>query len=237
MSGVSGNTPGLPVRGGGSAAAVVRRNVAWAILGLATVCGVVVMVAGLPRYPLELLPWLLVYGASVAVTSVILIRVPWHPLGLWLAIGSLITARDVFLPVLELQLASNAPPASIALSNLLLQWVSLLPTIGIAHVLGLFPDGEVHRRYESAALRLTWLILVIPVVLLTCSPTVITPLTILFIPQPYLSSPLLVGVNVTLTCLLSGSFVFTWYSSMTISFAHVSSLVRVMSRVTGLPYR
>ena len=39
-----------------------------------------------------------------------------------------------------------------------------------------------------------------------------------------------VGVNVTLTCLLSGSFVFTLYSSMTISFAHVSSLVRVMSR-------
>lgn len=178
MSGVSGNTPGLPLHGGGSAAAVVRRNVAWAILGVATVCGVVVMVAGLPRYPLELLPWILVYGASVAVTSVILIRVPWHPLGLWLAIGSLITARDVFLPVLELQLASNAPPASIALSNLMLQWVSLLPTIGIAHVLGLFPDGEVHRRYEGAALRLTWLILVIPMVLLTCSPTVITPLTV-----------------------------------------------------------
>jgi Signal transduction histidine kinase len=178
MSGVSGNTPGLPVRGSRRAAAVVRRNVAWAILGVATVCAMVVMVVGLPRYPLELLPWILVYGASVAVTAVILIRVPWHPLGLWLAIGSLITARDVFLPVLEMQFASSAPPASIALSNLLLQWVSLLPTIGIAHVLGLFPDGEVHRRYEGAALRLTWLILVTPVVLLTCSPTVITPLTV-----------------------------------------------------------
>jgi signal transduction histidine kinase len=44
-------------------------------------------------------------------------------------------------------------------------------------VLGLFPDGEVHRRYERLTLRLTWLILVFPVVLLTCSPTA-TPLTI-----------------------------------------------------------
>ena len=178
MSEVSGNSPGLPVREGGSAAAVVRRNVAWAILGVSTVCAVVVMVAGLPRYPLELLPWMLVYGASIAVTSVILIRVPWHPLGLWLAIGSLITARDVLLPLLEMQLASAAPPAWIALSNLMLQWASLLPTIGIAHVLGLFPDGEVHRRYEGTALRLTWLILVTPVVLLTCSPTVVTPLSV-----------------------------------------------------------
>ena len=121
-----------------------------------------------------LLPWMLVYAASVAVTAVILIRVPWHPLGLWLAIGSLITARDVLLPVLEIQLASDAPAASIALVNLARQWISLLPVIGIAHVLGLFPDGEVHRRYERTTLRLTWLILVIPVVLLACSPTVHT---------------------------------------------------------------
>jgi signal transduction histidine kinase len=140
------------------------------------VCCVIVMVAGLPRYPLYLLPWMLVYGASLAVTSVILIRVPWHPLALWLAIGSLITARDVLLPVLEIQLASDAPTTSIAVLILAMQWISLLPVIGVAHVLGLFPDGEVHRRYEGAALRLTWLILVIPVVLLTCSPTVVTPL-------------------------------------------------------------
>ena len=179
MSEVSGNTPGLPARGSASAAAVARRNVAWAILGVSTVCGVIVMAVGLPRYPLYLLPWMLVYGASVAVTSVILIRVPWHPLALWLAIGSLITARDVLLPVLEIQRDADAPAASIALVNLGLQWVSLLPIIGVAHVLGLFPDGEVHRRYERATLRLTWLILVVPVVLLICSPTVVTPLTIM----------------------------------------------------------
>jgi signal transduction histidine kinase len=176
MSEVSGSTPGLPARRGASAAAVVRRNMAWAILGVSIVCCVIVMVAGLPRYPLYLLPWVLVYGASLAVTSVILIRVPWHPLALWLAIGSLITARDVLLPVLEIQLASNAPTTSIAVLILGMQWISLLPVIGIAHVLGLFPDGEVHRPYEGAALRLTWLIMVIPVVLLTCSPTVVTPL-------------------------------------------------------------
>ena len=179
MSEVSGNTPGLPARGSASAFAVVRRNVAWVILGVSTVCGVIVMVVGLPRYPLYLLPWILVYGASVAVTAVILIRVPWHPLALWLAIGSLITARDVLLPVLEIQRAADAPAASIALVNLGLQWVSLLPIIGVAHVLGLFPDGEVHRRYERATLRLTWLILVIPVALLICSPTVVTPLTLI----------------------------------------------------------
>ena len=106
MSAVSGDTPGLPARGGASAAAVVRRTVAWAILGVSTVCGVIVMVVGLPRFPLYLLPWMLVYAASVAVTAVILIRVPWHPLALWLAIGSLITARDVLLPVLEM----HSPP-------------------------------------------------------------------------------------------------------------------------------
>ncbi|HEX5730432.1 sensor histidine kinase, partial [Microbacterium sp.] len=93
-------------------------------------------------------------------------------------VGSLITARDVLLPVLETQLASDALAASIALVNLAYQWISLLPAIGVAHVLGLFPDGEVHRRYERGTLRLTWLILVGPVVLLTCSPTVVTPLTV-----------------------------------------------------------
>ena len=179
MSEVSGNTPGLPARGNASAAAVVRRTAAWAILGVSTVCWVIVMVVGLPRYPLYLLPWMLVYAASVAVTSVILIRVPWHPLALWLAVGSLITARDVLLPVLEIQRAADAPAASIAMVNLGLQLISVLPIIGVAHVLGLFPDGEVHRRYERATLRLTWLILVIPVVVLICSPTVVTPLTIM----------------------------------------------------------
>lgn len=178
MSAVSGDVPGLPVRRSASAAAVVRRNLSWAILGVGTLCGVVVMVAGLPRYPLYLLPWILVYGASVTVTAVILVRAPWHPLGLWLAIGSLITARDVLMPVLEMQLASDAPATSIALTNLAMQWISLLPLIGIAHVLGLFPDGEAHHRYERVTLRLTWLILVLPVVLLTVSPTVVTPLTI-----------------------------------------------------------
>jgi len=178
ISAVSGNTSGLPARGNVSAAAVVRRNVAWAIVGVSTVCAVIVMVVGLPRFPLYALPWMLVYGASVAVTSVVLIRVPWHPLALWLAIGSLITARDVLLPVLEIQFASDAPTTSIALVNLAYQWISLLPAIGVAHVLGLFPDGEVHRRYERVTLRLTWLILVTPVVLLTCSPTVVTPVTI-----------------------------------------------------------
>jgi signal transduction histidine kinase len=178
MSAVSDHTPGLPVRGGASAAAAVRRSAAWAILGVSAACGVTVMMVGLPRYPLYLLPWLFVYGAAVAVTSVILVRVPWHPLGVWLAVGSLITARDVLLPVLEIQLASDAPATSIGLVNLALQWVSLLPLIGIAHVLGLFPDGDVHHRYERVTLRLTWLILVMPVVLLVCSPTIVTPLTI-----------------------------------------------------------
>ena len=178
MNAVSGNTPGLPARGGASAAAVVRRNAAWAILGVSTVCGVIVMVATLLRYPLYALPWMLVYGASVAVTAVILIRVPWHPLALWLAIGSLIPARDVVLALLEAQPASHATAASIALLLLVRQWIYLLPAIAIAHVLGLFPDGETHRRYERVTLRLTWLILVFPVVLLVCSPTVVNPLTV-----------------------------------------------------------
>ncbi|MCU1424730.1 MAG: signal transduction histidine kinaselike protein [Microbacteriaceae bacterium] len=176
MSAVSRNTPGLPTRGGVSVAAVVRRDVAWAIVGVSTVSLVVVAAVGLPRYPLYLLPWMLVYGASIAITSVVLIRMPRHPLALWLAIGSVIAAQDVVLWLLELQLASGATAGSIALWNLALQWVSLLPAIGVAHVLGLFPDGLVHRRYERVTLRLTWLAFAIPVVLLACSPTVVNPL-------------------------------------------------------------
>src|SRR3954462_8563376 len=127
MSAVPGKTAGPPARAGAGAAAVVRRSAAWAILGVSTFCWVVVMVVGLPNYPLYLLPWMLVYAASVAVTAVILVRVPSHPLGLWLAVGSLITAQDAPPPVLERQLASDAPAGSIALTNLVLQWISLLP--------------------------------------------------------------------------------------------------------------
>jgi signal transduction histidine kinase len=175
MHAVSGGSPGLPTRGGSSVGALVRRDGAWAILGVSTVCSVVVVVVALPRYPLYVLPWVLVYAASVAVTAVILVRMPLHPVGLWFALASLITAKDALLPVLEMQFASDAAASSIALSNVVLQWISVLPAIGVAHVLGLFPDGEAQRGYERATLRLTWLILVIPVVLLTGSPTVVTP--------------------------------------------------------------
>ncbi len=176
ISGVSDDAPGLRTLGGASPSAVVRRTLAWAILVVSTACWAVVMVVGVPRYPLEVLPWMPVYGGAVAAASVVLIRAPWHPLALWLAVGSLITARDVLLPVLEAQRAAGASPASIALSTLALHLVSLLPMIGLAHVLGLFPDGDVHRRYEGVALRSTWLVLVMPVVLLACSPIVVDPL-------------------------------------------------------------
>lgn len=177
ISGVSGDAPGLSMSGSASGAAAVRRSLSWAIVAVSLVCSVTVMVVGLPRYPLELLPWMPVYAASVTVTSVVLMRLPRHPLGLWLALGSLITARDVLIPVLEVQLASNASPASIAVSNLALQSLALLPMLGVAHVLALFPDGVVRHRYERWTLRLSWLVLAMPLVLLLCSPTVVTPLS------------------------------------------------------------
>lgn len=177
MSAVSGNTPGLPAHGGTSAMAVVRRERPGGSSEQAPSAGSSSLVVGLPRYPLELLPWMFVYGAAVGVTVAILIRKPWHPLALWFAVGSLITARDVGLPVLEIELASNAPAAWIAMLNLVMLWIGMLPLIAVAHILGLFPDGVAHHRYERVTLRLTWLPLLIPVALLITSSTVVTPLT------------------------------------------------------------
>lgn len=177
MSAVSGSTPGLPARGSASAMAIVRRDAAWVIVGLSTVCAMVIMVVALPRYPV-LVPWMFVYAAAIGVTVAILIRAPWHPLALWFAVGSLITARDVGLPVLEMQLNSHAPAAWIALFDLGMLWIGMLPIIAVAHILGLFPDGLAHHRYERITLGLTWLPLLIPAVQLATSATVVTRLSV-----------------------------------------------------------
>src|SRR6185369_12891720 len=54
-------------------------------------------------------------------------------------------------------------------------------------------------------------------------------------PHEYFSSPACLGVNVIATVWLSGRSWSIWCSGITSSFAHVLSVLRVTSSVTGLP--
>lgn len=130
------------------------------------------MLFALPADPLGLLPWLLVQGGTLAVAAVVLVTMPQHPRALWLAVGTLGSVNELTLWALRAELAADAAGVAIALCNLVQQLLYLTSALAASRILGLFADGRVHACYEAVTLRLTWIVLLVPLALLVCSPVV-----------------------------------------------------------------
>jgi signal transduction histidine kinase len=82
---------------------------------------------------------------------------------------------------------ATGTPASIgagtlALLNFFAQVLGVASTICFVYVIGLFPDGQIHRRFERRILRATWWLLLIPPLLLVATPVV--PLPDYFVTDP-----------------------------------------------------
>ncbi|MFT4137105.1 histidine kinase [Microbacterium sp.] len=174
-SALPGEAPGLGLRGTARPRDAVRLASTWGLLGVSALCWIVVCVVAVPADPWHIGPWMAMYVVTITVAAVVLARRPRHPLAPWLALGTVVAVFELVTYVLRAELAAGAPGATVALWNLAQQCGYLIPAIASAHVLGLFADGVVRRRYERVALRLTWLALLLPVVLLLGSSTVVLP--------------------------------------------------------------
>ena len=126
-----------------------------------------VPVAGIPGG----LPWLVSATVMVAAAALVRRRLPDHPLSGWFAIGA---GVSVFAQILG---EATGTPGSIgagtlALLNFFAQVLGVASTICFVYVIGLFPDGQIHRRFERRILRATWWLLLIPPLLLVTTPVV-----------------------------------------------------------------
>ncbi|HEV2778427.1 MAG TPA: GAF domain-containing sensor histidine kinase [Actinophytocola sp.] len=88
-------------------------------------------------------------------------------------------------------LASRGPGHWLAWANLFAQYTGLLAMIAAVLLLASYPDGVVERRWQRVVLRLTWLHLLLPPLLLLSSPNLVID-RYLFDPAPQVPSPLAV---------------------------------------------
>jgi signal transduction histidine kinase len=122
------------------------------------------------------LPWLLLGATFLAVSAYVRSRLPGHTAASWFAVVGgwfgLIQALDGALTVL----ASDPEAArALAVTTMAYHLASVAAVIAVAHLLGLFPDGQVATRAERRALRVLWVLFVFPPLAFVASPTIALP--------------------------------------------------------------
>jgi signal transduction histidine kinase len=138
------------------------------VVGLVT--PVALLSAGLPGE----LPWLVSAMIGLGSAGLARRRLPDHPLTGWFAVGagvSLLGQVSSFATVG----AMSAGAGTLALLNLLTQEFGLISVICFTYLIGLFPDGQIHRKFERRILGAAWWLLLLPVVLLVATPVVPFP--------------------------------------------------------------
>ena len=149
--------------------------VAGLVAGLAA--SIYVLAVGIPGELLWLLPGMAAVGAAALVRR----RLPLHPLPGWFVVGTSVSLFGLLLS--ELTVGTELiGAASLALMNLFAQLFGLLSTICFTYLIGLFPDGQVYRRFERRILRVSWWLLLVPVLLLLATPVI--PLPDYFVTDP-----------------------------------------------------
>ena len=119
----------------------------------------------------------------------LLARRPEHPEVRWLVLMASAVAFEAGL-VQVVHAVAGGPGLGewFWLVNLVDQWLGVTAVAAAAAVLGFFPDGVPHRRWEAVAVRSLWALLVLPpLLLLTVPQLVVHPL--LLDPAPVLPSP------------------------------------------------
>jgi signal transduction histidine kinase len=123
------------------------------------------------------LPWLLLGATFLAVSAYVRARLPDHVVANWFAIVGagfgLIQALDGALTVLGARPDRASELAVVALAYHL---GAVATVIAAAHLLGLFPDGQVATSYERRALGALWVLFVFPLLAFVANPTIVLPL-------------------------------------------------------------
>ena len=138
------------------------------------VVGLVALIFILSAGLLDSLPWLLSAIVGLGAAALTRWRRPSHPLSGWFAVGAGVSVLGQGLGFATEDPESRGAGA-LALLNLFAQGFGLIAVICFTYLIGLFPDGQIHRRFERRILGATWWILLLPVVLLVATPVVPLP--------------------------------------------------------------
>ncbi len=133
------------------------------------------------------LPWIAGMAIFVAAATIVYRRRPEDPISWWFAVTAGIVATVQALDGLVLRLGPTLAPEPMAWLVLLYQLVTAAGGIVLAHLFGLFPDGEAHRRYEARVLKGLWWLLVLPPIVLLGRSTLLLPSYHMLpdLPNPY----------------------------------------------------
>ena len=104
------------------------------------------------------------------------LRRPDHPLTGWLSIvGGLAPLGELLGGLLFLAASSGGSSWIVVGVNFATQVLTVVSSIAMVYLLGLFPDGAIQRSYERRILRGVWWLLLVPCFLLLTSPEVSLP--------------------------------------------------------------
>lgn len=120
------------------------------------------------------LPWFLSAMVMAGAAALARRRLPGHPLSGWFAVGAGVSLLGQLLGFATEDTAARGA-GGLALLNLFAQGFGLISAICFTYLIGLFPDGQIHGRFERRILGATWWLLLLPVVLLAATPVVPLP--------------------------------------------------------------
>jgi signal transduction histidine kinase len=121
------------------------------------------------------LPWIGATAVFLAVAAFTLRRLPAHPVARWFAVAAGLVVVVQLLDGVVKGLTPTATDATLAWVLLVYHLATVVGMAAIAHLIGLFPDGRVHRRYERRVLRALWFLLPLPAVVLLTRPQHVLP--------------------------------------------------------------
>lgn len=150
-------------------------------VGIVTLAGAVplVVVTG----PSKDLPWFVGSAVFVACATFVWRWRPHQPSAWWFAVaGGLVALIQVLDGLMTRAAIAGAEPA-VPWVVLGFQLAMTLGGIAIAHLIGLFPDGRLERRFERRVLGGLWALLALPPLVLLGRPTLLLP-SYVRVPEP-----------------------------------------------------
>ena len=125
--------------------------------------------------PAKELPWFVATGIFLVAAAVVYRRRPELPVARWFAVSAglvcLVQAGDSVLA----RAVPSWSPEDLALLVTGYQTLSVLGSIALGHLLGLFPDGRIERASERRVLRGLWWLLLVPLLGLLSTSTLVLP--------------------------------------------------------------
>lgn len=127
-------------------------------------------------YGLKEAPWLVLGLTFLSTSAYVWSRLPDDPTAQWFAVTGasfgLIQALDSVMGVL---IAQGGSVVLLAVTTLVYHLATVGAVVGIAHLLGLFPDGTVATATEGRALAIVPAVVVVPLLGFVASPAVLLP--------------------------------------------------------------